>query len=126
MKPTYPMHISGARIKRQTATRIAWLVTVFLIVGCASGGNSDVGSYFMTPGLNDTRAQAIVVGMTPAQVEAAIGKPHQRVRFGNLNATAWDYRYTDTWGYITEFAVMIGDNGRVVGTVSARALADDR
>ncbi len=126
MKPTHPMPISGARIKRQTATRIAWLATVLFIAGCAADGSSDVGNYFMTPGLNDTRARAIVVGMTPAQVEAAIGKPHQRIRFDNLNATAWDYRYTDTWGYITEFAVMIGDNGRVVGTVSARALADDR
>ncbi len=120
------MHISAAHINPQTAIRIAWLATALLIAGCAAGGNTDVGGYFMTPGLNDTRAQAIVVGMTPAQVEAAIGKPHQRVRFDNLNATAWDYRYTDTWGYITEFAVMIGDNGRVVGTVSARALADDR
>lgn len=126
MKPMHSTHILRAFIKRQTATRIAWLATALFIAGCAAGGNSDVGGYFMTPGLNDTRTQAIVVGMTPAQVMAAIGKPHQRVRFGNLNATAWDYRYTDTWGYITEFAVMIGDNGRVVGTVSARALADDR
>jgi len=63
--------------------------------------------------------------MTAVDVEAAIGKPHRRVRFDNLKATAWDYRYIDTWGYITDFAVMVGDDGRVVNTVSARPIADD-
>ena len=98
------------------------MVVAGFVCACSSTG----GTYFLTPGLNDDQAQRVSVGMTASEVEAAIGKPHQRVRFANLNATAWDYRYIDTWGYDTDFAVMVGDDGLVVNKVSARQIADDR
>ncbi len=87
-------------------------------VGCANSGQ------FITPGLNDATAKSVVIGMTPAAVEAAIGKPNQRIRFANLYATSWDYRYVDTFGYITEFSVMIADKGRVVEIITTRAIAN--
>jgi|GEM_PF-1838346 len=102
--------------------RVIALSVVGLVCACSNIG----GSYFLTPGLNDDRAQRIRAGMSALEVKVAIGNPHQRVRFDNLKATAWDYRYIDTWGYITDFAVMVGDDGRVVNTVSARHFADDQ
>ncbi len=98
------------------------LLMAHLLVACTPTHST----YFLTEGLNDQRAQRISAGMSAADVEAAIGKPHQRVRFDNLRATAWDYRYIDTWGYLTEFAVMIDDAGRVRNIVSARVQANDR
>jgi outer membrane protein assembly factor BamE (lipoprotein component of BamABCDE complex) len=103
------------------------LIAIFLLaISVAACGTYTPSSYFMTPGLNDDKAAKIVSGMDAASVEAAIGAPHQRVRFDNLKATAWDYRYVDTWGYITDFSVMIGDNNMVINKVSARAYADTR
>ena len=102
---------------------LLWPLLFFtLLVGCASSA----GQPAFVPLLNDDRAGAITAGMTGAAVEAAIGRPYQRVRFDNLKATAWDYRYIDTWGYVTEFAVMIGDDGRVVNKVASRVDPPDR
>jgi hypothetical protein len=63
--------------------------------------------------------------MKAAEVEKLLGPPRQRVRFQNLRATAWDYRFIDTFGYIVDFAVMIDDEGFVANTVTARLLADN-
>jgi hypothetical protein len=92
-------------------------------IGCGAATSS---SYFLTPGLTDAKAALVVAGMDAAAVEATIGAPHQRVRFDNLKATAWDYRYIDSWGYMIDFSVMIGDDGKVINKVSARAYADNR
>jgi outer membrane protein assembly factor BamE (lipoprotein component of BamABCDE complex) len=102
------------------------LTTLVLTIGLAACSTYTPSSYFLTPGLNDDRAAKIVSGMDAPNVEAIIGAPHQRVRFDNLKATAWDYRYIDSWGYIIDFSVMIGDDGKVVTKISARAYADNR
>jgi hypothetical protein len=83
-------------------------------------------SYFLSPGLNDDKAAVVATGMDASRVAAAIGQPHRRVRFDNLKATAWDYRYVDSWGYTVDFSVMVGDDGKVINKVSARAYADDK
>ncbi len=114
------MKIAIRQIQTAVVTVMTAIIVAALLGACSSTGSNP----FLTPGLNDERAKSIVIGMTPEAVEAAIGKPNQRIRFANLYATAWDYRYVDTFGYITEFSVMMADNGRVVETISSRAIAN--
>jgi outer membrane protein assembly factor BamE (lipoprotein component of BamABCDE complex) len=76
--------------------------------------------------LNDDKVNAIQRGMTSDEVISRIGEPYQRVPFTNLNAIAWDYRYTDTWGYLCEFSVMMGADGNVVGKVNRRLAPIDK
>jgi outer membrane protein assembly factor BamE (lipoprotein component of BamABCDE complex) len=108
--------------RRQLFSSSLTTFAITVLVGCGA----TYSHYFITPGLDDARAAAIVVGMSGAEVELRLGKPHQRVRFDNLKATAWDYRYVDSFGYVTDFAVMVGDDGRVVNKISARLTADDK
>jgi outer membrane protein assembly factor BamE (lipoprotein component of BamABCDE complex) len=70
--------------------------------------------------LVDDVIQTITVGLAANDVLARIGPPHQRIRFDNLRATAWDYRYQDTWGYTVDLSVMIDDANRVTGRVAQR------
>ena len=86
---------------------------------CAQPG---VGEY--RPDLREATVLRVVRGLASTEVIALIGEPFRRVRFDNLRATAWDYKYIDTWGYWVEFAVMIGDDGRVVNVVSRRMEID--
>jgi outer membrane protein assembly factor BamE (lipoprotein component of BamABCDE complex) len=79
-----------------------------------------------SPIITDDQVNAIARGMTGDEVIARIGAPYQRVAFANLNATAWDYQYTDTWGYRCEFSVMIGIDGKVVGKVNRRLAPVDK
>jgi outer membrane protein assembly factor BamE (lipoprotein component of BamABCDE complex) len=70
--------------------------------------------------LNDDVVARVVRNATGEQVEAILGKPHQRMRFDNLEATAWDYRYKDTWGYWVDLSVMVNDNNRVMYVIRQR------
>ncbi len=70
--------------------------------------------------LNDDIVARVVRNATPEQVEAILGKPHQRMRFDNLEAIAWDYRYKDTWGYWVDLSVMFNDNNRVIYLIRQR------
>jgi len=74
--------------------------------------------------LTDDQIQTLTAGSTGDEVLAAIGPPFARVRFDNLHATAWDYRYQDTWGYRVDLSVMIDDTNRVTGRVLHRTQAD--
>lgn len=75
--------------------------------------------------LVDEVIQTIGVGLAADEVLAKIGPPHRRVRFDNLRATSWDYRYQDTWGYFVDLSIMIDDKNRVVGKVLQRLEPDD-
>jgi hypothetical protein len=75
--------------------------------------------------LVDDAIQTINVGLTLEEVIAKIGPPHRRVRFDNLRATSWDYRYQDTWGYVVDLSIMIDDENRVTGKVLQRLEKDD-
>lgn len=76
--------------------------------------------------ITDDQTTAITRGMTSEDVIARLGEPYQRIPFPNLNAVAWDYRYTDTWGYRVEFSVMMGINGIVTNKVSRRLERPDK
>jgi outer membrane protein assembly factor BamE (lipoprotein component of BamABCDE complex) len=102
-------HYAVKTSSRMRATRSFAMSVAILCASCAQ-----------YPVITDDRASAIVAGMSGDDVVTRLGEPYQRVAFANLNATAWDYRYTDTWGYRVAFSVMMGNDGRVVNKVSRR------
>ncbi len=63
---------------------------------------------------------AIANGMSAADVLATIGAPVTKTRFAATKTTAWDYRYRDPWGEDGGFAVILDDNGVVVGKTRVR------
>jgi hypothetical protein len=75
--------------------------------------------------LTDEVIQTVHAGLGADEVIAKIGPPHRRVRFDNLRATSWDYRYQDTWGYLVDLSIMIDDKNRVTGKVLQRLEQDD-
>lgn len=75
--------------------------------------------------LIDDVIQTINAGLTADDILAKIGPPHRRVRFDNLRATSWDYRYQDTWGYVVDLSIMVDDKNRVTGKVLQRLDQDD-
>lgn len=76
--------------------------------------------------LEDTRFNAINKGMNTDELLRLIGPPAQRVWFGNLRQTAWDYRYRDTWGYVAVLSVMVDEGGLVASRVTQRIERDNR
>jgi outer membrane protein assembly factor BamE (lipoprotein component of BamABCDE complex) len=104
---------------RISISKISATLLVLVVTACAQPG---VGEY--RPDLKEATVLRVVRGLSQAEVITFLGEPYRRVRFDNLRATAWDYKYMDTWGYWVEFAVMIGDDGRVVNTVSRRMEVD--
>jgi hypothetical protein len=59
-------------------------------------------------------------GMDGAQVGAILGPPSSEMRFDRLRQVSWDYRYQDVWGYVSEYSVIFGEEGKVVGTFNRR------
>ena len=98
----------------------------FLLVALLVSSCAQPGAGFFRTDLNDDIVAHVSRGQSGQEVTMLLGMPYQRVRFDNLKSTAWDYLYRDTWGYRVEFSVMIGDDGRVMGTVSRRIDPIDR
>jgi hypothetical protein len=59
-------------------------------------------------------------GWDGAQVAALIGPPSREERFDNISQVAWDYRFEDTWGYVSIMSVLFNLEGKVVGTFARR------
>jgi hypothetical protein len=70
--------------------------------------------------LDQDHFSAIQRGMDGAQVGALIGPPGLEMRFDNLRQTSWDYRFGDTWGYVSVYSVMFGEDGKVASTFARR------
>jgi len=104
---------------RTLVSKIFVLPAMLWLASCAQTGT---GEY--RPDLREETVLRVIRGLSTTEVVALLGEPYRRVRFDNLRASAWDYKYRDTWGYWVEFAVMIGDDHRVVNTVSRRMEMD--
>jgi len=63
-------------------------------------------------------------GMTRDEILRLIGPPGETMEFKNLNQVAWDYRYTDTWGYTAILSVMFDTQWVVVGKFTRRLERD--
>ena len=99
--------------RKDIALMIAVLATT-LVQGCAAVLASN------EPYRNGLIPQ-VQQGMTQEQVRTVLGPPDEVMAFGNTQTVSWDYRYTDTWGFMAMFSVTFGvAEGRVVSTFSRR------
>jgi hypothetical protein len=93
---------------------IASAVAVAL-AGCAA--LSDPGPQTLHDGAQLTRIQR---GMTGDEVLRALGPPNETMKFARTRTETLDYRYTDAWGYLCLYSIVIDESGHVVSTISAR------
>ena len=61
----------------------------------------------------------IQVGMSQHDVQRRLGRPDETMRF-SPSRVAWDYRYTDSWGYFAVFSVTFDAAGNAVERFSWR------
>lgn len=65
-------------------------------------------------------------GQTQQQVLEMFGAPFQTMAFERTKTSAWDYRYTDTWGYPSILSITFDADGRVLTRISQRIDRDQR
>lgn len=99
---------------------------VLYVVAAFLGACAQPGAGMYRPDLSDDIVARVSPGQIGAEVSALLGAPYRRIRFDNLKATAWDYRFLDTWGYWVDLSVMMGDDGRVVNKVLQRIEPPDK
>jgi hypothetical protein len=99
---------------------------VLIVVASFLGACAQPGTGMYRPDLNDDTVARVSPGQSGPEVSALLGAPYRRMRFDNLKATAWDYRFRDTWGYWVDLSVMMGDDGRVVNKVLVRIDPPDK
>ncbi len=78
----------------------------------------------VTQVLDDDTFQHIQPGLGRDDVLRMIGPPGQTMAFPRSGHTAWDYRYTDTWGYLAIFSVTFDRDGTVVSKITQRIERD--
>jgi hypothetical protein len=78
----------------------------------------------VTQVLDDDTFYHIQPGLTREDVVRMIGPPGQTMAFPRSGHTAWDYRYTDTWGYLAIFSVTFDREGIVVSKITQRVERD--
>jgi outer membrane protein assembly factor BamE (lipoprotein component of BamABCDE complex) len=83
---------------------------VMLAQGCTS----------VPPPLGDKQFATVRTGMTTDEVRNALGEPKRTMKFPSSNNVAWDYEGTDTWGYMVEYSVTFGPDGRAVSKLARR------
>jgi len=88
---------------------------VILAQGCAA----TPGTSSARPPMSDKRFAAVQAGMTTDDVQTSLGAPRRITKFPAGNV-AWDYEGTDTWGYMVEYSVTFGSDGRVVSKLARR------
>ena len=58
--------------------------------------------------------------MTRDDTLRLLGKPVERMPFPLSGNEAWDYYFTDPWGYYCRFSITFGPKGAVVSKISQR------
>lgn len=99
-------------IRRRITLAIAILAAA-LVHGCAAIRASNEP-------LRNGLIPQVQQGMTHEQVTAIMGPPDRQMAFERTQTLAWDYRYTDTWGFMAIFAVVFGPDHRVQSTTTWR------
>lgn len=70
--------------------------------------------------LTDDVFERVRPGLTEQDVLRMIGPPGEKMYFPLSNTHAWDYRYIDTWSYVTVFSVTFDAQGVVVSKIKRR------
>lgn len=76
--------------------------------------------------LNDDTFNVIRPGMTRDEVLRMIGPPGETMAFSRQGTIAWDYRYTDTWGYLAIFSVIFDRDTWIVVSKFTQRVERDR
>ncbi len=120
----------AARARMFTSYRIRWSPNVKRMLCAALAALVLAGCGAYTPTLSPQRNVdvfgRIQPGMTEAEVEQLIGVPDEKMPFPLSGNHAWTYRYYDPWGYMAEFSVTFGPDGRMVSKISRRFDGGDR
>ncbi|HXF77844.1 MAG TPA: outer membrane protein assembly factor BamE, partial [Usitatibacter sp.] len=70
--------------------------------------------------LTDSVFDQMQPGMTEKDVLAAIGPPNRTMDFSLSRTHAWEYRYLDAWGYVSEFSTTFDSGGVMVSKLKRR------
>ena len=97
----------------RTLGRIVGILGASLLAGCAAVLASNEP-------LRNGLIGRVQHGMTQEQVLGVMGPPDRTTAFPRTQTVAWDYRYTDSWGYLAMFAVTFSADGRVLSTFTWR------
>jgi outer membrane protein assembly factor BamE (lipoprotein component of BamABCDE complex) len=62
--------------------------------------------------LSDEMFSRVQPGMTQAEILGMFGPPNEKMAFPLSHKVAWDYIRFDTWGYLVDFSVTFGPDGR--------------
>ncbi len=95
------------------AGRFAALALAAVLAGCA--GLPDAASQ-----RSDELFARVGLGMGRDEVQRLLGPPDETMPFSLSGTVAWDYRYTDTWGYFAVFSVTFDAAWRVVSKLAWR------
>lgn len=102
--------------------RLACLAVAVLLAACAPAAPFTHYGYRSLP---DDAIWRIERGQTQQQVLEMFGAPFDTMAFPATRTTAWDYRYTDTWGYPCILSITFDADGRVVSRISQRIEKND-
>lgn len=84
-----------------------------LLAACAGGPSARAIT-------SDEMFSRVEPGMTQEDVRRMFGQPYQTMPFPLSQTVAWDYIAYDTWGYMVDFSVTFGPDGRAVSRFSRR------
>ena len=90
------------------------LLAALVASGCAAVAASN------EPWRSDTFFQRVEIGMTTEEVRRQLGPPDESMPFPLSGSTSWDYRYTDTFGYLALYSITFGPDGRAASKFSRR------
>jgi outer membrane protein assembly factor BamE (lipoprotein component of BamABCDE complex) len=76
--------------------------------------------------LTDDTFNNIRPGLTRDDILRMIGPPGETMAFSRQGTIAWDYRYTDTWGYQAIFSVIFDRNTWIVVSKFTQRVERDR
>jgi outer membrane protein assembly factor BamE (lipoprotein component of BamABCDE complex) len=110
------LQVNAMNVLRFPAATKSILATILaaaalLLHACAGG---------FGPTMNDDRFATVQTGMKKDEVLQLLGRPQQTMKFPLNNTESWDYIGQDTWGYMVDYAVVFGPDGRVVNKVARR------
>ncbi len=70
--------------------------------------------------LDEAHFNRVQRGMSKEDIGRLLGPPRETMAFSRRNEVAWDYRFRDTWGYVSIFSVIFAPDGTVKSTVTLR------
>ncbi|HET9651506.1 MAG TPA: outer membrane protein assembly factor BamE [Usitatibacter sp.] len=100
-------------MKNRWIRALAAAAAATLLAACAGGPATRA----MT---SDDMFARVQPGMSQDEVRGMFGTPYQVMPFPLSHNVAWTYIAYDTWGYMVDFSVTFGPDGRAVSRFSRR------